>query len=312
MIRCRSNHLFRRSCPAPPVDIDASVNRCGSLMYGNNIISGVVLLERNRSSLLSHLGNFGFTDEWAYNGGPFQLVVFHFLIAIYAYMGREWELSYRLGICPWSVWGATPLSSSFAVFLVYLSVKVLSLTIPWVSLVHSTTCWSSSLSTTSDHPSTCWELVSSVVHCSPRCTVHWLPPHWFVKPLRMSPRTTVTSSVKKKRPTTSSFPRLLRVSSSNTPRSTTHVPSLLPQARLLSVSGSPLWVCLQCKFNLNGFNFNQSIVESQGKVINTWGMSQQGWSAWKWCMRECLYFLHLAAESLPKYAASFRWLIQIK
>ena len=23
-------------------------------------------------------------------------------------------------------------------------------------------------------------------------------------------------------------------------------------------------------FNLNGFNFNQSIVESQGKVINTW------------------------------------------
>jgi photosystem II P680 reaction center D1 protein len=24
-------------------------------------------------------------------------------------------------------------------------------------------------------------------------------------------------------------------------------------------------------FNLNGFNFNQSIVESQGRVINTWG-----------------------------------------
>jgi photosystem II P680 reaction center D1 protein len=34
-------------------------------------------------------------DEWLYNGGPFQLVVFHFLIGIYAYMGREWELSYR-------------------------------------------------------------------------------------------------------------------------------------------------------------------------------------------------------------------------
>jgi len=27
-------------------------------------------------------------DEWLYNGGPFQLVVFHFLIGIYAYMGR--------------------------------------------------------------------------------------------------------------------------------------------------------------------------------------------------------------------------------
>jgi photosystem II P680 reaction center D1 protein len=23
-------------------------------------------------------------------------------------------------------------------------------------------------------------------------------------------------------------------------------------------------------FNLNGFNFNQSIVDSQGKVVNTW------------------------------------------
>ena len=33
-------------------------------------------------------------------------------------------------------------------------------------------------------PSTCWESqVSSVVHCSPQCTVHWLPLHWFAKPL---------------------------------------------------------------------------------------------------------------------------------
>ena len=48
-------------------------------------------------------------------------------------------------------------------------------------------------------PSTCWELVSSVVHCSRRRTVHWLPLHWFVKPLKLSPRTMVTSSVKKKR-----------------------------------------------------------------------------------------------------------------
>ena len=47
------------------------------------------------------------------------------------------------------------------------------------------------------------KLVSSVVHCSPQCT--WftpLPLHWFVKPLKLSPRTMVISSVKKKRPTT--------------------------------------------------------------------------------------------------------------
>jgi photosystem II P680 reaction center D1 protein len=25
-------------------------------------------------------------------------------------------------------------------------------------------------------------------------------------------------------------------------------------------------------FNLNGFNFNQSVVDSQGRVINTWAL----------------------------------------
>jgi hypothetical protein len=34
------------------------------------------------------------------------------------------------------------------------------------------------------------------------CTEVWLLLHWFVKPLKLSPRTMVTSSVKKKRPTT--------------------------------------------------------------------------------------------------------------
>ena len=49
-----------------------------------------------RSPLLSHLGSTSL-DEWLYNGGPYQLVVFHFLLGVFAYMGREWELSYRLG-----------------------------------------------------------------------------------------------------------------------------------------------------------------------------------------------------------------------
>ena len=55
-----------------------------------------------------------------YNGGPFQLVVFHFLIGIYAYMGREWELSYRLGMRPWiCVAYSAPVAAASAVFLVY-------------------------------------------------------------------------------------------------------------------------------------------------------------------------------------------------
>ena len=39
--------------------------------------------------------------NWLYNGGPYQLVVFHFLIGVAAYAGRQWELSYRLGMRPW-------------------------------------------------------------------------------------------------------------------------------------------------------------------------------------------------------------------
>ena len=54
-----------------------------------------------------------------YNGGPFQLVIFHFLIGIYAYMGREWELSYRLGMRPWICVYSAPVAAASAVFLVY-------------------------------------------------------------------------------------------------------------------------------------------------------------------------------------------------
>jgi len=59
-------------------------------------------------------------EEWLYNGGPYQLVVFHFLIGIFSYMGREWELSYRLGMRPWIfVAYSAPVAAASAVFLVY-------------------------------------------------------------------------------------------------------------------------------------------------------------------------------------------------
>ena len=55
-----------------------------------------------------------------YNGGPYQLVVFHFLIGVFCYMGREWELSYRLGMRPWiCVAYSAPVAAASAVFLVY-------------------------------------------------------------------------------------------------------------------------------------------------------------------------------------------------
>ena len=83
---------------APPVDIDGIREPvAGALMYGNNIISGAVVPSSNAIGLHFYpIWEAATVDEWLYNGGPYQLVIFHFLIGISAYMGRQWELSYRL------------------------------------------------------------------------------------------------------------------------------------------------------------------------------------------------------------------------
>ena len=118
-----SNHCFIVAfIAAPPVDIDGIREPvAGSLMYGNNIISGAVVPSSNAIGLHFYpIWEAASLDEWLYNGGPFQLVVFHFLIGIYCYMGREWELSYRLGMRPWiCVAYSAPVAAASAVFLVY-------------------------------------------------------------------------------------------------------------------------------------------------------------------------------------------------
>ena len=59
-------------------------------------------------------------DEWLYNGGPYQLIVCHFLLGVFCYMGREWELSFRLGMRPWiAVAYSAPVAAATAVFLIY-------------------------------------------------------------------------------------------------------------------------------------------------------------------------------------------------
>ncbi|KAG5583990.1 hypothetical protein H5410_044424 [Solanum commersonii] len=40
-------------------------------------------------------------DEWLYNGGPYELIVLHFLLGIACYMGREWSLASDAGMRPW-------------------------------------------------------------------------------------------------------------------------------------------------------------------------------------------------------------------
>ena len=85
---------------APPVDIDGIREPVsGSLLYGNNIISGAVVPTSNAIGLHFYpIWEAASLDEWLYNGGPYQLIVCHFFLGICCYMGREWELSYRLGM----------------------------------------------------------------------------------------------------------------------------------------------------------------------------------------------------------------------
>ena len=107
---------------APPVDM-AGIREpvAGSLLGGNNIITAAVVPTSASIGLhLYPLWEASSLDEWLYNGGPYQLIVFHFLIGIWAYLGRQWELSYRLKFRPWiPIAFSAPVASATAVFLIY-------------------------------------------------------------------------------------------------------------------------------------------------------------------------------------------------
>ncbi|MCP9848518.1 Photosystem Q(B) protein 1 [Cyanobium sp. Morenito 9A2] len=77
------------------------------------------LQQRRRSARLSGLAASS-RDEWLSNGGPYQLIIFHVLIGIFCWMGREWELSYHLGMRPWIALAySAPLAAATAVLLIY-------------------------------------------------------------------------------------------------------------------------------------------------------------------------------------------------
>ena len=140
----------------------ASVNPSLVHSDGNNIISGAVVpsSKPNWTPLLSHLGAH-LSMNGPYNGGPFQLIVFHFLIGIYAYMGREWELSYRLETRPWiCVIYSHFCCVSSAVFLVYpFGQGSFSDGILWSisGTFNYIACLPKAEHNILMHPSTCWE-----------------------------------------------------------------------------------------------------------------------------------------------------------
>jgi photosystem II P680 reaction center D1 protein len=107
---------------APAVDIDGIREPvAGSLLFGNNIISGAIVPSSNAIGLHFYpLWDALSLDEWVYNGGTYQLVVLHFILGVGAWMGREWEFSFRLGMRPWIfVAFSGPVSAAAAVFIVY-------------------------------------------------------------------------------------------------------------------------------------------------------------------------------------------------
>jgi len=107
---------------APPVDIDGIREPvAGSLLYGNNIITGAVIPSSNAIGVHFYpvWESNGF-DEWLYNGGTYQFVVLHFIGGVSSWMGREWEFSFRLGMRPWIfVAFSAPLVAATAVFIFY-------------------------------------------------------------------------------------------------------------------------------------------------------------------------------------------------
>ncbi|KAL5566555.1 hypothetical protein UlMin_029719 [Ulmus minor] len=91
---------------APPVDIDGIREPVsGSLLYGNNIISGAIIPTSAAIGLHFYpIWEAASVDEWLYNGGPYELI----------------ELSFRLGMRPWiAVAYSAPIAAVTAIFLIY-------------------------------------------------------------------------------------------------------------------------------------------------------------------------------------------------
>merc|ERR1712039_706537 len=226
---------------APPVDIDGIRGPVsGSLMYGNNIISGAVIPTSNAIGLHFYpIWEAASLNEWLYNGGPYQLIVCHFLLGVCCYMGREWELSFRLGI-----------SGTFN-FMIVFQAEHNILMHPFhmlgvagvfggslFSAMHGSLVTSSLIRETTENESA----NAGYRFGQEEETYNIVAAHGY-------------------------FGRLIfQYASFNNSRSLHFFLAAWP---VIGIWFTALGLSTMA-FNLNGFNFNQSVVDSQGRVINTW------------------------------------------
>jgi len=100
---------------APPVDIDGIREPVsGSLLYGNNIISGAIIPTSAAIGLHFYpIWEAASVDEWLYNGGPYELIVLHLVPLVILVVSRNLVS----GMSPWiTVAYSAPVA---AVFLIY-------------------------------------------------------------------------------------------------------------------------------------------------------------------------------------------------
>ncbi|KAJ4732497.1 Photosystem II protein D1 [Rhynchospora pubera] len=233
---------------APPVDIDGIREPVsGSLLYGNNIISGAIIPTSAAIGLHFYpIWEAASVDEWLYNGGPYELIVLHFLLGVACYMGREWELSFRLGMRPLDcVAYSAPVAAATAVFLIYpIGQGSFSDGVAGVfggslfSAMHGSLVTSSLIRETTENESA----NEGYRFGQEEETYNIVAAHGY-------------------------FGRLIfQYASFNNSRSLHFFLAAWP---VVGIWFTALGISTMA-FNLNGFNFNQSVVDSQGRVINTW------------------------------------------
>jgi len=263
---------------APPVDIDGIREPvAGSLLYGNNIISGAVIPSSNAIGMhLYPIWEAASLDEWLYNGGEYQLIVLHFLTGVAAYMGREWELSYRLGMRPWIFTAfSAPVAAATAVFLNYpIGQGSFSDGMPLgISGTFNFMLVFQAEHNILMHP---FHMagVAGVFGASLFSAMHGsLVTSSLIRETTESESTNVGYKFGQEEETYNIvaahgyFGRLIfQYASFNNSRALHFFLAAWP---VIGIWLTAMGVSTMA-FNLNGFNFNQSIIDSEGRVINTW------------------------------------------
>ncbi|KAJ8774327.1 hypothetical protein K2173_011199 [Erythroxylum novogranatense] len=192
------------------------------------------LLRDYKFALLSNMGSY-IIDEWLYNGGPYELIVLHFLLGVACYMGREWEPSFRL-VSPWIV----------VAYLALLSCSRCFLDIP---------DWSRKLFD---------GMPLGISHNIVMHPFHMLGVNGVYSAPYLIDQDEETYNIVAAH---GYFGRLIfQYASFNNSRSLHFFLAAWP---VVGIWFTALGISTMT-FNLNGFNFNQSVVDSQGCVINTW------------------------------------------